>query len=134
MALSRSLAFAAPAWVLEAGILLFVVRGVGVELSLAGVVAATCFAVLAAAVPLAPGSLGTYEAGMVAVLLAFGVAAEPAFAIAVTTHAMKFLYALAGMPFALTEGLAAIQKGGTKPDEIGVEVRDSRRPLLERPQ
>lgn len=121
-ALLKSFAFAVPAWVLEAGILLVVGRGLGLELSLAQVVAATCFAVLVTAIPLTPGSLGTYEAGMVAVLLAFGVPAEPAFAAAVTTHAIKFLYALAAAPFAFAEGLAAVRKGEAKADEAGVEV------------
>lgn len=120
-ALLRSFTFAAPAWVLEAGILLVVGRGFGLGLSLAQVVAATCFAVLVAAVPLAPGALGTYEAGMVAILLAFGVPAELAFTAAVTTHAMKFLYALAAAPFALTEGFAAVRKE-KQPDEASVEV------------
>jgi glycosyltransferase AglD len=121
-ALLVSFAFAAPAWVLEAGILLVVGRGLGLELSLAEVVAATCFAVLVAVVPLAPGSLGTYEAGIVAVLLAFGVPVESAFAAAVTTHAVKFLYALAAAPFALGEGLAAVRKGKVRSDEAGLEV------------
>ncbi|HEX2097770.1 MAG TPA: lysylphosphatidylglycerol synthase transmembrane domain-containing protein [Rubrobacteraceae bacterium] len=121
-ALLRSLAFAAPAWVLEAGILLFVVRGIGVELSFAEVVAGTCFAVLVAAIPLAPGALGTYEAGMVAALVSFGVAVEVAFAAAVLTHALKFLYAFVAAPFALGEGLAAVRKGEVKPDEVSVKV------------
>jgi glycosyltransferase AglD len=116
-----SFAFAAPAWVLEAGILHVVGRGLGLGLSSAEVVAATCFAVLVAAVPLTPGSLGTYEAGMVAILLTFGVPVESAFVAAVTTHAVKFLYALAAAPFAFVEGLAAARKG-RKPDEAGVEV------------
>lgn len=119
--LLRSFAFAAPAWVLEAGILLVVGRGLGLGLSSAEVVAATCFAVLVAAVPLAPGSLGTYEAGMITILLAFGVPAESAFVAAVATHAVKFLYALAAAPFAFVEGLAAVRKE-RKPDEAGVEV------------
>jgi uncharacterized membrane protein YbhN (UPF0104 family) len=119
--LLRSFAFATPAWVLEAGSLLVVGRGLGLGLTPAQVVAATCFAVLVAAVPLAPGSLGTYETGMVAVLLIFGVSAELAFAAAVTTHAVKFLYALAAAPFALGEGLAAVRKE-RQPDEAGVEV------------
>jgi uncharacterized protein (TIRG00374 family) len=116
-----SFAFAAPAWVLEAGILLVVGRGLGLGLTPAQVVAATCFAVLVAAVPLAPGALGTYETGMVAVLLIFGVPAELSFAAAVTTHAVKFLYALAAAPFALGEGLATVRKE-RQLDEAGVEV------------
>jgi uncharacterized membrane protein YbhN (UPF0104 family) len=110
--LFRSLAFAAPAWVLEAGILLVVGRGLALGLSFAEIVAANCFAVLVAAVPLAPGSVGTYEAGMVAALLVFGVPAESAFVAAVATHAIKFLYALAAAPFAFMEGLEAVRKKG----------------------
>ena len=74
--LLRSFAFAAPAWVLEAGILLVVGWGLGLGLSSAEVVAATCFAVLVAAVPLAPGSLGTYEAGCYRFVL-FGFRLSP---------------------------------------------------------
>lgn len=116
-ALLRAFAFAAPAWVLEAGILYVVGRGLGLGLSPAEVVAATCFAVLVAAVPLTPGALGTYEAGMVAILLTFGASAELAFAAAVITHAMKFLYAFAAAPFAFGEGFAALEKGKVRPDE-----------------
>ncbi len=116
-ALLWAFVFAAPAWLLEAGILYVVGRGLGLGLSPAEVVAATCFAVLVAAVPLTPGALGTYEAGMVAILLAFGASAEPAFAAAVITHAIKFLYAFAAAPFAFAEGLAALEKGKVKPDE-----------------
>jgi uncharacterized membrane protein YbhN (UPF0104 family) len=119
--LLRSFAFAAPAWILEAGILLVVGRGLDLGLSSAEVVAATCFAVLVAAVPLTPGSVGTYEAGMVAALLVFGVPVEFAFVAAVTTHAMKFLYAFAAAPFALVEGLEAVRKE-KKPDEASVKV------------
>ena len=121
-ALLKSFVFAASAWVLEAGILAFVGRGLGLGLSPAEVVAATCFAVLVAAVPLAPGSLGTYEAGMVAALLAFGVPVDLAFTAAVATHAVKFLYALAAAPFALGEGLAAVRKREVKADEASLEV------------
>jgi uncharacterized membrane protein YbhN (UPF0104 family) len=122
MALLTSFVFAAPAWVLEAGMLAFVARGLGLDLSPAELVAATCFAVLVAAVPLTPGSLGTYEAGMVAALLAIGVPAEPAFAAAVMTHAVKFLYALAAAPFALKEGFAAVREREARADETRLEV------------
>jgi uncharacterized membrane protein YbhN (UPF0104 family) len=119
-ALLCSLAFATPAWVLEAGILSYVGRGLGLKLSPAQILAATCFAILVSAVPLAPSALGTYEAGMVAILMLFGVTADLAFAAAVSTHAIKFLYALAAAPFALREGLTAIRKGEKKPDEARV--------------
>lgn len=105
-----ALLWATPAWVLEAGILLFVARGLGLDLTLAGAVAATCFAVLVAAVPLTPGAVGTYEAGMVFALSALGVPPEPAFAAAVASHAMKFLYAFAAAPLAAYEGLGAARR------------------------
>ncbi|TCJ15589.1 flippase-like domain-containing protein [Rubrobacter taiwanensis] len=117
-ALLRALAFAASAWVLEAGILLFVARGLGMDLPLSAVVAASCLAVLAAAVPLTPGSVGTYEAGMVAALVALGQGASLALAAAVISHALKFFYALAAAPCALGEGVSVAQAR---------EVRDASR-------
>jgi uncharacterized membrane protein YbhN (UPF0104 family) len=126
--LGTALIWATPAWALEAGILYFAARGVGIELSFSEAVVATCFAVLVTSVPLTPGGLGTYEAGAVFVLVAFGSSPEPAFAAAVLSHAMKFLYALAAAPFAFTEGLAVVrarkksEKRKVEPDETSVEV------------
>ncbi len=113
---------AAPAWILEAGILVFVARGLGIELSFPGAIAATSFAVLVTAVPLTPGSLGTYEAGMVFVLVALGIAPETAFIAAVMGHGLKFLYAFAAAPFTFVEGVAAVRKKEVAPDEVRVEV------------
>jgi len=124
-ALGAAFLWAAPAWVLEAGILLFLARGLGLDLGLAGAVAVTCFAVLVTAVSLIPGGLGTYEAGMVFVLVGFGVSAEPAFAAAVISHATKFLYAFAATPFAVREGVSAaitLSNSGRKTDEARLEV------------
>ncbi|MEO2091450.1 MAG: lysylphosphatidylglycerol synthase domain-containing protein, partial [Gemmataceae bacterium] len=118
--------WAAPAWLLEAGILLFAARGLGMEIGALAVVAASCFAVLVAAVPLTPGALGTYEAGMVFVLVAFGVSAETALAAAVLTHGVKFLYAFAAAPLAVLEGVSATQpheklrSGKVEPDEASL--------------
>jgi uncharacterized membrane protein YbhN (UPF0104 family) len=126
--LGTALIWATPAWALEAGILYFAARGVGIELSFSEAVVASCFAVLVTSVPLTPGGLGTYEAGAVFVLVAFGSPPELAFAAAVLSHAMKFLYALAAAPFAFTEGLAVVQarqkseKRKVEPDETSVEV------------
>gem|GEM_PF-3331932 len=111
-ALLAATGLAASAWALEAGILVYVARALGAEVSLAGAVAATCFAVLVTAVPLAPGGLGTYEAGMVLVLAGLGVPAGTAFAAAAVSHALKYLYALLGAaPFAAAEGAAALRGG-----------------------
>jgi glycosyltransferase AglD len=125
-ALGLAFLWAAPAWVLEAGILLFLVRGLGLDLGLPGAVAATCFAVLVTAVPLVPGGLGTYEAGMVFVLVSLGAPAEPAFASAVISHATKFLYAFTVAPFAVREGVSAAiihsNSGKVETDEARLEV------------
>lgn len=121
--LAAAFLWAAPAWVLEAGILLLVVRGLGLDVSLAGVVAATCFAVLVATVPLAPGSIGTYEAGMVFALAALGVPAAPAFTAAVASHALKFLYAFACAPLAFYEGVSVVRvREGMDADEARIRV------------
>lgn len=108
-ALAAAFLWATPAWVLEAGVVIFVARALGLDLSLTGAVVATCFAALFQVLPLTPGGLGTYEAGMVFALVALGVPAEPAFAAAVASHALKFLYSFAAAPFAAYEGLAATQ-------------------------
>jgi glycosyltransferase AglD len=125
-ALGMAFLWAAPAWVLEAGILLFLARGLGLDLGVAGAVAATCFAVLVSAVPLIPGGLGAYEAGMVFVLVNLGVPAGPAFAAAVISHATKFLYAFAAAPFAVREGVSAAitrsNSGKAETDEASLEV------------
>lgn len=126
--LGSAFLWAAPAWVLEAGVLLFAARAVGLDLSVAETVAATCFAVLVTAVPLTPGGLGTYEAGMVFILTSLGVPVEPAFAAAVLSHAIKYLYSMAAAPFAACEGVIAArpqEEIGTRrmdPDEARLEV------------
>jgi glycosyltransferase AglD len=125
-ALGAAFLWAAPAWVLEAGILLYLARGLGLDLGLAGAVAATCFAVLITAVPLVPGGLGTYEAGMVFVLVSLGVPAELAFAAAVISHATKFLYAFAAAPFVVREGVSVAitrsNSGKVETNEARLEV------------
>ncbi len=125
-ALGAAFLWAAPAWVLEAGILLFLARGLGLDLGLAGAVAATCFAVLVTVVPLVPGGLGTYEAGMVFVLVSLGVSLEPAFAAAVISHATKFLYAFGVAPFVVREGVSVAitrsNSGKVETNEARLEV------------
>lgn len=109
-----------------AGVLLFAAEGVGLDLSVAGAVAATCFAVLATAVLLAPGGLGTYEAGMTFVLTSLGMPPGPAFAAAVLSHAIKYLYSLAAAPFAAHEGVISVrprdETGKVEPDGTRLEV------------
>lgn len=120
--LMTALLLSIPAWILEAGILWVASRSLGMEISFSIAVAATCFAVLAGSIPLSPGGLGTYEAGMVLVLSALGQPVELAFAAAVTTHLLKFMYAFAAAPFALGEGLSVVRNRKVELDETSVKV------------
>ncbi len=82
------------AWVLEAAVVLAVARAAGVEITVVEAVAVTAVTIVAQAVAVTPGGFGTYEAAATAALVALGVPAGPAFAVALATHAVKTLYAL----------------------------------------
>ncbi len=82
------------AWVLESVVILQVARLAGHPLGLAEAVAVTAVTIAVQAVAVTPGGLGTYEAAATAALVALGMSAGPAFAIALTTHAVKTGYAL----------------------------------------
>ncbi|MGH3941752.1 MAG: lysylphosphatidylglycerol synthase domain-containing protein [Pseudonocardiaceae bacterium] len=82
------------AWVLEAVVILQVATLAGYPIGLAEAIAVTAVTIAVQAIAVAPGGLGSYEAAATAALVALGVAAGPAFAIALTTHAVKTGYAL----------------------------------------
>jgi len=82
------------AWVLEAAVVWEVARVAGVGLTLWQAVAVTAATIAAQTVAVTPGGLGTYEAAATAAMVAFGVPAGEAFAVALTTHAVKTGYAL----------------------------------------
>ncbi len=82
------------AWVLESAVILQVARLAGYPLGLAEAVAVTAVTIVVQVVAVAPGGLGSYEAAATAALVALGTPAGPAFAIALTTHAVKTGYAL----------------------------------------
>ncbi len=82
------------AWVLESMVILQVARLAGHSLGLAEAVAVTAVTIIAQAVAVTPGGLGTYEAAATAALVALGVPAGAAFAVALITHAVKTGYAL----------------------------------------
>ncbi|MGH4013496.1 MAG: lysylphosphatidylglycerol synthase domain-containing protein [Pseudonocardiaceae bacterium] len=82
------------AWVLESVVILQVARLAGYPLGLAEAVAVTAVTIAAQAVAVTPGGLGSYEAAATAALVTLGVPAGPAFAVALTTHAVKTGYAL----------------------------------------
>lgn len=82
------------AWVLEAAVVFEVARLAGVSLSPGEAVAVTAVTIAAQTVAVTPGGIGSYEAAATAALTALGVAAGPAFAVALITHAVKTAYSL----------------------------------------
>ncbi|MFN2556363.1 MAG: YbhN family protein [Nitriliruptorales bacterium] len=92
---ARATAWALPSWALEAGVVFAVANSAGWPLSPASALLVTCTSLLAQVVAILPGGIGTYEAGMTTGLVALGVPAPDALAVAVVTHGVKFLFAFA---------------------------------------
>lgn len=82
------------AWMLEAAVVAAVAQAAGTPITFAGAVAVTAVTIAAQALAVTPGGFGTYEAVATAALVSLGVPAGAAFAIALTTHAVKTGYAL----------------------------------------
>jgi hypothetical protein len=82
------------AWVLESVVVWQVARAANLELSAYEAVGVTAVTILAQVVAVTPGGIGSYEAAATASLVALGVDAGPAFAVAVATHTLKTAYAL----------------------------------------
>lgn len=82
------------AWGLESAVVFEVASVAGYPLSAAEAVAVTAVTIVAQALAVTPGGIGSYEAAATAVLVAIGVPAAPGFALALTTHAVKTAYAL----------------------------------------
>lgn len=82
------------AWLVEAVVVWEVARAAGVGLSAYEAVGVTAVTVAAQALAVTPGGFGTYEAVATAAMVAVGVPPGPAFAVALSTHAVKTAYAL----------------------------------------
>ena len=83
------------AWALEAAVVWEVARVAGIGLSPYQAVGVTAVTIAAQAVAVTPGGFGTYEAAATAAMVGVGVDPGAAFAVALTTHAVKTGYALA---------------------------------------
>ena len=90
----RVAAVAVAAWALESTVVWAVARAAGYPLSAAEAVAVTAATIAVQLVAVTPGGFGSYEAAATAALVAAGVPAGPAFAVALSTHAVKTGYAL----------------------------------------
>jgi uncharacterized membrane protein YbhN (UPF0104 family) len=82
------------AWVLESVVVYEIARAASHPLTMAEAIAITAVTIVAQAVAVTPGGFGTYEAAATAAMTAIGLPAGPAFAIALTTHAVKTVYSL----------------------------------------
>lgn len=87
-------AAAVAAWVLEAAVVWEIARVGGAALSPAEAVGVTAVTIAAQTVAVTPGGFGTYEAAATAAMVGVGVDPATAFAVALTTHAVKTGYAL----------------------------------------
>lgn len=81
-------------WLLEAVVMWQVAGWAGVPISVAAAVLVTAVTIAAQVAAVAPGGFGTYEAAATAALLAVGIDARTALAIALAAHAIKTAYAL----------------------------------------
>jgi uncharacterized membrane protein YbhN (UPF0104 family) len=82
------------AWVLEAAVVHQVAAAAGVALGVADAIAVTAVTIVVQAVAVTPGGFGTYEAAATAALVGIGTEPGVAFAVALTTHAIKTCYAI----------------------------------------
>jgi len=82
------------AWLLESAVVWEIARAAGHPLDLREALAVTAVTIVVQAVAVTPGGFGSYEAAATAAMVALGVPAGSAFAIALTTHAVKTAYAL----------------------------------------
>ena len=83
------------AWSLEAAVVWEVARVAGIGLSPWEAVGVTAVTIAAQVLAVTPGGFGTYEAAATAAMVAVGADPAAAFAVALTTHAVKTCYALA---------------------------------------
>lgn len=82
------------AWALESVVVYETARWAGVELTFAGAILVTAAAVVSQVAAIAPGGLGTYEAGGVAAMVFLGVDPGVGLAVVLTAHAVKTAYSL----------------------------------------
>ena len=78
-------------WMLDASIFWLVAQSIGVNVSFAAALLVAAVTVLGTALPSAPGYVGTFELAASATAQTLGVAAAPAFALAILAHAMTVL-------------------------------------------
>jgi len=110
-------ALTAAIWLLEGSRLFFVIRALDLPGANLGI-SASLFVALAAslltAIPLTPAGVGFVEAGIVGALSIYGVAAEPAVAVALTDRAISIVTViiLGGIAYALSPMVRRAHRSG----------------------
>ncbi len=93
------------AWVVDASIFYFVGLALGIELGPAQAALIGAVAVLATAIPAAPGYVGTFELAATSTAVALGIPREEALAMAVLVHMVTLIpVAIAGAIVLITSG------------------------------
>jgi uncharacterized protein (TIRG00374 family) len=115
--LAGALGLSVVAWALDALIFYIVAMALGIDLGYAGAVLVGAVAVLATAIPAAPGYVGTFELAATATAVALGVPRPEALALAVLVHVMTVV------PVALA-GAAALVSTGTELGRLAEEAEE----------
>jgi hypothetical protein len=122
-ALGGGIVTTAASWLLGIAAWTLVARSLGVELDLGRAMLVMAGVSLATAIPSGPGYLGSFELATVTILAAFGVAAEPALAVAILFHAMVLaVTSLAGAIALTTPGIGRRlhrRRTGNGPTPVG---------------
>ena len=94
--LATALVYSAAAWAFSIATFLIGGRAIGIELTPAQAALLSSGVALATIVPSGPGYLGTFELTAVGIATQFGIARDPAFAMALLVHAMILLVTTVG--------------------------------------
>ena len=95
------------AWVVDATIFYLVGLSLGIELALADAVLIGAVAVLATAIPAAPGYVGTFELAATSTAVALGIPREEALAMAVLVHMVTVI------PIVIAGAIALVMTGAS---------------------
>lgn len=106
------------AWVADAAIFYFVGLSLGIDLALTEAVLVGAVAVLATAIPAAPGYVGTFELAATSTAVALGIPREEALAMAVLVHMVTVI------PVAAAGAIALIMSGASL-DTIAAEAEET---------
>lgn len=116
--LMQAMALSIGAWALDALVFWLVAQSLGIDLGYSGAVIIGAVAVLATAIPAAPGYVGTFELAATAAAVAMGVPRAEALAMAILAHVITVI------PIALA-GALALAVTGSRLGRLAVEAEEA---------